>query len=190
MELPTSSCHRALHPRYYSLVVNFSSSRGGVLQRPRGWRGCQRLSTRDWYLKPYSNSAVTRGQNSHTHLCGQKSCGRLNVLPHPHAQKQKLSDCAMERHCLLLWQHLCQRWVPHHEQVVRSGGAFDPVISSGKSLVMVLIYSIIVTITFPFAVNALIREGCVLFLADDLSNAKPISKENREGFELQVALVH
>jgi hypothetical protein len=38
--------------------------------------------------------------------------------------------------------------------------------------------------------RALIREGCVFFSADDLSNAKPIPEEDREEFALGVALVH
>ncbi len=37
---------------------------------------------------------------------------------------------------------------------------------------------------------ALIRDGCVFFSADDLSNAKPIPKEDREEFTLGVALAH
>ena len=38
--------------------------------------------------------------------------------------------------------------------------------------------------------RALIGEGCVLFSADNLSNAKPILEEDREEFALGVALVH
>jgi hypothetical protein len=37
---------------------------------------------------------------------------------------------------------------------------------------------------------ALIRKGCIFFLADDLSDAKPIPEEYREEFALGVALVH
>ncbi len=71
MELPTSSCHGVLYPRYYGLVGTFSSkppggSRGVVLLSPRVWKGCQRLGTRDWYLMHYSNPSVTKGQK-HTH---------------------------------------------------------------------------------------------------------------------------
>ena len=38
--------------------------------------------------------------------------------------------------------------------------------------------------------QALIRGGCVFFSSDDLSDAKPIPKEDREEFALGVALVH
>jgi hypothetical protein len=38
--------------------------------------------------------------------------------------------------------------------------------------------------------RALICEGCVFFSADDLSNAKPIPKEDREEFALGFAPVH
>ncbi len=38
--------------------------------------------------------------------------------------------------------------------------------------------------------RALIREGCVFFSADNLSDAKPIPEEDREEFALGVALVH
>jgi hypothetical protein len=38
--------------------------------------------------------------------------------------------------------------------------------------------------------RALIREGCVFFSVDNLSDAKPISEEDREEFALRVALVH
>jgi hypothetical protein len=38
--------------------------------------------------------------------------------------------------------------------------------------------------------QALIRGGCVFFSSDDLSDAKPIPKEDREEFALRVALVH
>jgi hypothetical protein len=38
--------------------------------------------------------------------------------------------------------------------------------------------------------RALIRNGCVFFSSDDLSDAKPIPKEDREEFALGVALVH
>ncbi len=74
MELPTSSCHGVLYPRYYGLVGTFSSKppggyRGVVLLSPRVWKGCQRLGTRDWYLMHYSNPSVTGGQkHTHTHL--------------------------------------------------------------------------------------------------------------------------
>ncbi len=37
---------------------------------------------------------------------------------------------------------------------------------------------------------ALIRKGCVFFLADNLSDAKPIPEEYMEEFALGVALVH
>jgi hypothetical protein len=37
---------------------------------------------------------------------------------------------------------------------------------------------------------ALIRNGCVFFSSDDLSDAKPIPEENREEFALGVALLH
>ena len=36
----------------------------------------------------------------------------------------------------------------------------------------------------------LIHDGCVFFSSDNLSNAKPIPKEDREEFALGVALVH
>jgi hypothetical protein len=38
--------------------------------------------------------------------------------------------------------------------------------------------------------RALIHDGCVFFSSDDLSEAKPIPKEDREEFALGVALVH
>jgi len=38
--------------------------------------------------------------------------------------------------------------------------------------------------------QALIRYGCVFFLSDDLSDAKPIPEEDREEFAFGVALVH
>ena len=38
--------------------------------------------------------------------------------------------------------------------------------------------------------RALIREGCIFFSVDDLSNAKPNPEEDREEFALGVALVH
>jgi hypothetical protein len=38
--------------------------------------------------------------------------------------------------------------------------------------------------------RALIRNGCVFFSSDDLSDAKPIPKEDREEFALGGALVH
>jgi hypothetical protein len=38
--------------------------------------------------------------------------------------------------------------------------------------------------------HALIRNGCVFFSSDDLSNTKPIPEEDREEFVLGVALVH
>ncbi len=38
--------------------------------------------------------------------------------------------------------------------------------------------------------RALICKGCVFFSADNLSDAKPISKEDREEFALKVAFVH
>ena len=38
--------------------------------------------------------------------------------------------------------------------------------------------------------RALIRDVCVFFSSDDLSNAKPIPEEDREEFALGVALVH
>jgi hypothetical protein len=38
--------------------------------------------------------------------------------------------------------------------------------------------------------RALIREECVFFSSDDLSNAKPIPEGDREEFALGVALVH
>jgi hypothetical protein len=38
--------------------------------------------------------------------------------------------------------------------------------------------------------RAIIRDGCVLFSSDDLSDAKPIPEEDREEFALGVALVH
>ena len=38
--------------------------------------------------------------------------------------------------------------------------------------------------------RALIRNRCVFFSSDDLSNAKPIPKEDREEFARRVALVH
>jgi len=38
--------------------------------------------------------------------------------------------------------------------------------------------------------RALIRNGCVFFSSDDLSDAKPIPEEDREEFALGVALIH
>ena len=38
--------------------------------------------------------------------------------------------------------------------------------------------------------RALIRDGCVFFSSDDVSDAKPIPEEDREEFTLGVALVH
>jgi len=38
--------------------------------------------------------------------------------------------------------------------------------------------------------RALIRNGCIVFSSDDLSDAKPIPEEDREEFALGVALVH
>ncbi len=38
--------------------------------------------------------------------------------------------------------------------------------------------------------RALIRNGCVFFSSDNLSDAKPIPKEDREEFALGVALLH
>jgi hypothetical protein len=38
--------------------------------------------------------------------------------------------------------------------------------------------------------RALIRDGCVFFSSDDLSDAKPIPEEDREEFALGVALIH
>jgi hypothetical protein len=38
--------------------------------------------------------------------------------------------------------------------------------------------------------RALIRDGCVFFSSDDLSDAKPIPEEDREEFTLGVALIH
>jgi hypothetical protein len=38
--------------------------------------------------------------------------------------------------------------------------------------------------------RALIRDGCVFFSLDDLSNTKPIPEEDREEFARRVALVH
>ncbi len=71
MELPTSSCHGVLYPRYYGLVGTSSrklpgGSRRVVLLSPRVWKGCQRVGTRDWYLMHYSTPSVTGGQK-HTH---------------------------------------------------------------------------------------------------------------------------
>ncbi len=37
---------------------------------------------------------------------------------------------------------------------------------------------------------ATIRDGLMLFLADDLSNAKPVPEEDREEYALGIALVH
>ncbi len=46
MELPTSSCHEILYPRFYGFVGTFSckpprGSRGEVLLSPRVWKGFQ-----------------------------------------------------------------------------------------------------------------------------------------------------
>ncbi len=38
--------------------------------------------------------------------------------------------------------------------------------------------------------QALIRDGCIFFSSDDLSDAKPIPEEDREEFALGVTLVH
>jgi hypothetical protein len=38
--------------------------------------------------------------------------------------------------------------------------------------------------------RALIRDGCIFFSSDDLSDAKPIPEEDREEFALRVTLVH
>jgi hypothetical protein len=73
VELPTSSCHGVLYPRYYGLVGTSSrklpgGSRRVVLLSPRVWKGCQRVRTRDWYLMHYSTPSVTGGQkHTHTH---------------------------------------------------------------------------------------------------------------------------
>ncbi len=71
MELPTSSCHGVLSPRYYGLVGTSSrelpgGSRRVVLLSPRVWKGCQWVGTGDWYLMHYSTPSVTGGQK-HTH---------------------------------------------------------------------------------------------------------------------------
>ncbi len=71
MELPTSSCHGVLYPRYYGRVGTSSrklpgGSRRVVLLSPRVWKGCQWVGTRDWYLMHYSTLSVTGGQK-HTH---------------------------------------------------------------------------------------------------------------------------
>jgi hypothetical protein len=38
--------------------------------------------------------------------------------------------------------------------------------------------------------RATIRDGLMFFLADDLSDAKPVPEEDREEFALNIALVH
>jgi hypothetical protein len=54
-----------------SLASPQGGSGGGVLLRPREWRGRHRVSTRDWNLMLNSNSSLTGGQkhtHTHTHL--------------------------------------------------------------------------------------------------------------------------
>jgi hypothetical protein len=107
VELPTSSCHGVLYLRYYGLVGTFSSkppggSRGVVLPSPRVWKGCQWLSTREWYLMHNSNPSITGGQkHTHTHTLPsfrdlylplykcQKSCPVLHHIPSIRLQKLK-----------------------------------------------------------------------------------------------------
>ncbi len=72
MELPTSSCHGVLYPRYYKHVGTFfSKPPGGPEEKyycALGYgRDVNRMGTRDWYLMHYSSSSLTRGQK-HTHL--------------------------------------------------------------------------------------------------------------------------
>ncbi len=67
MELPTSSCHGVLYPRYYAHVGTSSrkpprGSRRVVLLSPRVWKGCQQVGTREWYLMHYSTPSVTGGE--------------------------------------------------------------------------------------------------------------------------------
>ncbi len=95
MELPTSSCHGILYPRYYGLVGTFSckppgGSRIVVLLSPRVWKGCQRLGTKNWYLMHYSNPSVTGGQK-HTHTAHKYSNDPAIHMPnapplHPHQE--------------------------------------------------------------------------------------------------------
>jgi hypothetical protein len=72
VELPTSSCHRVLYPRYYGLIGNPSSkppegSRGVVLLSPRVGRDVNEMGTRDWYHMNYITPSVTGGQK-HTQV--------------------------------------------------------------------------------------------------------------------------
>ncbi len=95
MELPTSSCHGVLYPRYYGLVGTSSrkppgGSRRVVLLSPRVWKGCQLVGTRDWYLMHYSTPFVTGGQK-HTHTLLNAPSAMLrhwNILPTHDAEWQ------------------------------------------------------------------------------------------------------
>jgi hypothetical protein len=71
VELPTSSCHRVLYPRYYKHVGTFSCKPPGGPEKKYycalGYgRDVNGMGTRDWYLMHYSGSSPTEGQK-HTH---------------------------------------------------------------------------------------------------------------------------
>ena len=66
-KLPRSPRSEILQTRW-----KLPGSRGEVLLSPRVWRELHHLSTRDWYLKPYSNSDVTGGQD-HTHSVSKRA---------------------------------------------------------------------------------------------------------------------
>ncbi len=82
MELPTSSCHGVLYPRYYGLVGNSSSkphegSRGVVLLSPRIWKGCHQNGALDIgiscitapHLKPEARNTHTLQGKLQNPLC-------------------------------------------------------------------------------------------------------------------------
>ncbi len=107
MQLPTSSCHGVLYPRYYGLVGTFSSkppggSRGVVLLSPRVWKGCQWLGTRDWYLMHYSSPSVIGGQK-HTHTKRTKHTSTL--LTHDLALPLIQHNCGNSRCRTRLIEH-------------------------------------------------------------------------------------
>ena len=71
-----------------SLASPQGGSEGGVLLRPRVWRGRHRVSTRDQNLMLYSNSSLTGGQKTHT----LPSCSL--IMP---------ADCCVASPCAALW---------------------------------------------------------------------------------------
>ena len=66
-----------------SLASPQGGSGGGVLLRPRLWRGLHRVSTRDWNLMLNSNSSLTGGQN-HTHTILLLSTTTTTTSSYPH----------------------------------------------------------------------------------------------------------